>query len=39
MGTVPFLALSVIGLIFLIITGMFGGSMVFDQGIGVSVVP
>jgi uncharacterized membrane protein len=36
MGTVPFIVLSIIGFILLLITGMYGGSLVFDHGVGVS---
>lgn len=33
-----FIILSIVGMICLIITGMFGGSMVFDHGVGVNVI-
>ncbi len=37
MGTKLFLILSVVGLILLVITGMYGGSLVYEKGIGVSL--
>ncbi len=33
-----FIILSIVGMIFLIITGMYGGSMVFDHGVGVNIL-
>jgi len=33
-----FIIISIIGMVCLIITGMYGGSMVFDHGVGVNVV-
>lgn len=39
MGSLAFQILSVVGLILLIITGMYGGSLVFDHGVGVNPVP
>jgi uncharacterized membrane protein len=38
-GTLPYTVLSVVGLGLLIVTGMYGGSLVFEQGLGVSVLP
>ena len=39
MQTTPFMVLSVIGMLLLIVTGMFGGSLVFDHAIGVAALP
>lgn len=39
MGKPVFIALSLVGMVFLIITGMLGGSMVFDHGVGVKLLP
>jgi len=38
-GTLPFTLISVVGLVLLIITGMYGGSLVFEQGVGVRPLP
>jgi uncharacterized membrane protein len=38
-GTVPFAILSLIGLVVLVLTGMYGGSLVFQHGIGVNAIP
>jgi uncharacterized membrane protein len=39
MNSTAFKVLSVIGMLLLIITGMYGGSLVFDHGVGVVPVP
>ena len=39
MDSTAFKVLSVIGMVLLIVTGMFGGSLVFDHGVGVKPVP